>query len=290
MTIADGELVDAVAGWSPSPLTSEEAITAERVEQLAATLDLDIPVREGAPLPLLWQWIFFQDWRPTSELGADGHPAEGHFFPPIPHRRRKFAGGRTDVAEPLEIGRPATRRTSLESLTPKQGRTGLLFFATLRHQFIQDGRMKLIEEQDVVYRCDTGIRTPFSRTEEPLADSPAPWTTNPVVDPVRLFRLSAVTANAHRIHYDRDYATGVEGYPGLVVHGPLLALFMAGLAEHSKSPGATLKGFSFRLHRPLILGDAFRVDGTPTPGTASADLSVVSGHDVMHASATATYT
>jgi 3-methylfumaryl-CoA hydratase len=145
-----------------------------------------------------------------------------------------------------------------------------------------------VEEQDLVYRSDDGSATPFSRPTEPLGPQTTPWVSHPQVDSALLFRFSALTANAHRIHYDEPYATGVEGFPGLVVHGPLLAVYLAELARRN-GPTSGLSGFEFQLRRPVFVGDEFRVQGTPAGDGKSASLTVVSGAATTHVTATARY-
>jgi len=280
-TVATG-LEEFVADWRPAPVVATDVISARVAEELAATLDLDQCFDAGDALPLLWQWTYFLDWPRTDELGPDGHPLRGHFLPPIPNRRRMFAGGRVEVAAPLRIGAAATRHSGIVKTTAKHGRTGELLFVTVRHSYTQDGSECLVEEQDLVYRSDDGSSTPFTRVAEPLADPSAAWHSEPHTLPTLLFRFSALTGNAHRIHYDEAYTTGVEGYPGLVVHGPLLAVYMAELLR-AQAPDRSVETFEFRLQKPVFLGDDIRVQGAPTD--AGADLTVVSGTANTHAAA-----
>ena len=275
-----------VADWRPAPVNSSDVISARRAAELAATLDLDEAFADGDTLPPLWQWAYFLDWPPTGELGPDGHPLHGHFLPPIPYRRRMFAGGRMTVTAPLVVGEPAARRSALAAARVKTGRTGELLFVTVRHDYRQGDQLRLVEEQDLVYRSDSGTSTPYARVTEPLEPPSAPWVVQPRPGPALLFRFSALTGNAHRIHYDQAYTTGVEGYPGVVVHGPLLAVYMAELAR-AQAAGRRLRDFEFRLSRPVFVGDEFRVQGRPT--TDGTELAVVSGGGAVHASATARY-
>ena len=277
-------LEDYIADWTPAPTTAHDTLTAQRVQEVAAMLDLDEQFADGDPLPLLWQWAFFLDWPRTDELGPDGHPRNGHFLPPIPNRRRMFAGGRATVTAPLQVGRQVVRHSEIAATTVKHGRTGELLFVTVRHTYRQDDALHLVEEQDLVYRSDDGASTPFTRPTESLATPTTPWSATPVTNPALLFRFSALTGNAHRIHYDEAYTTAVEGYPGLVVHGPLLAVYMAELVR-AKATNQTVRDFSFRLQRPVFLGDAIRVQGTPT--ASSVELAVTSGLSTVHASSTA---
>lgn len=284
---ADTGLEQYVAEWNPDPLSSTELLTARPAIDLAATLDRDSAPGDGDPLPTLWHWVYFTEWPPTSALGADGHPRDGHFLPPIPHRRRMFAGGRLDVHAPLVLGLEATRRVELVSTAVKHGRTGELLFVTVRYTFSQEGRPRITEEQDLVYRSDRGSTIAIERVTEPLADRHTPWAVEPTTHPALLFRFSAMTSNSHRIHYDAEYTSKVEGFPALVVHGPLLALYMAELARtRSDRPVQRLR---YRLTKPVFVGDAIRVQGTPTVDGSTAELSVISGSGTVHASAQADY-
>ncbi len=276
-----------IGTWNPEPLSSTEVLSVETAVRVAATLDLAVGLADGDALPPMWHWFFFTEFPPTAELGADGHPRHGHFLPPIPDRRRMFAGARLRIHEPLLLGREATRTCEVVTTKVKHGKTGELLFVTVRNEFSQDGRPRMTEEQDLVYRSDSGSSTSFSAVGEPLGTPTQPWVAEPQTHPALLFRFSALTANSHRIHYDQQYATAVEGYPGLVVHGPLLALYMSELARiNSERP---LSGFDFRLSRPVFVGDPIRAQGTPDPGGASAELSVISGAATVHATATAAF-
>jgi 3-methylfumaryl-CoA hydratase len=275
-----------IADWSPAPVESSDPLNPQRATDLAATLDLDDQFATGALLPLLWQWIYFAEWPKTAQLGPDGHPRNGHFLPPIPNRRRMFAGGRTTITSPLVLGEAAVRRSEITGTAVKRGSTGELLFVTVRHTYRQGEEVRLVEEQDLVYRSDDGTSAAFTRTAEPLAAQATPWAAEPVLNPALLFRFSALTANAHRIHYDAAYTTGTERFPALVVHGPLLAIYMAELVR-AHDPQRSVGRFDFRLRRPVFLGDRIRVQGEPD-GSA-VNLSVVSGSGAVHATATATY-
>ncbi|CAN5496045.1 MaoC family dehydratase N-terminal domain-containing protein [soil metagenome] len=277
-----GGLSGYVEGWAPEPLSTADPLAPETAQRLAATLDLDEQFVAGDALPPLWQWVYFTEWPVTGELGPDGHPLAGHFLPPIPHRRRMFAGGRLTMTSPLLLGRPAERQSAVTAIRVKSGRTGELLFVTVRQEYHQDGELRLAEEQDVVYRSDAGAATSFTRDTAPLPEPSAPWWSRPKTDPALLFRFSALTANAHRIHYDEHYTTSVEGFPALVVHGPLLAVY---LAELVRAQQKTVRAFEFRLTKPVFVGDPFDVQGTPDGNAVS--LAVVSGDGSVHASATA---
>lgn len=276
-----------VKDWHPEPVRATELLTTRRAADLAATLDLGFAPNAGDALPVMWHWVYFTEWPATAALGADGHPRDGHFLPPIPHRRRMFAGCRLEIHAPLVLGEEATRHAEVISTAVKHGKTGQLLFVTVRYEFCQDGQRRMTEEQDLVYRSDTGSSTPFTRVTEPLADSHTTWAHEPKTHPALLFRFSALTSNAHRIHYDAEYTRQVEGFPDLVVHGPLLALYMSELARVNSA--RRLQSFRFRLAKPVFVRDAIRVQGAPAEDGATAELSVVSGAGTVHAGAQASY-
>lgn len=251
----------------------------------AGLLDVPAPpLRTGDPLPPLWQWFFFLDPTAQSALGQDGHPREGRFLPPFPDRRRMIAGGRLTGHRPLPIGADVVRRSSLASSTVKHGRTGEMAFVTVRHEFLVDGEALAVEEQDVVYRQQKPGRNrpmPAPTTDGRDAAAPsAPWSVTIDPDPALLFRFSALTYNAHRIHYDEAYTRTVEGYPGLVTHGPLLALLLLELPRRH-APDATVDSVDFRLTRPAFAGQRIVAQGTPdgpeiaaSAGVPGADASI----------------
>ncbi len=231
-----------------------ELITPGPAEALAGLVGV-----EGRPfgeLPLLWHWVYLLDRPATVSLGADGHQAVGGMpVPPGAGLRRMFAGGRARRHRPLRIGAEATRRTWQASAVVKQGRTGPLHFVTVRTEISQGGAVVISEEQDLVYRepAPAGEAVPAAASGPPVPPGDGDWVVE--VDPVLLFRYSALTYNAHRIHYDRDYARS-EGYPGLLVHGPLQALLMAELARRG---GASFDEYSYRLASPLYDGQGLVV-------------------------------
>jgi 3-methylfumaryl-CoA hydratase len=248
-----------IAGWAPEPEEKTEVIDAAPSAALAGLLDVEPP---GEELPPLWQWLHFLDRPAQRELGPDGHPRDGRFLPPVPERRRMFAGGRFRVREPLRIGDSVTRRAELASTALKHGRSGEMLFVTVRHTFLRDGAEIAVEEQDLVYRSGGSA----SRPAEVSFDAPrvdAPWTLEMTADPVLLFRFSALTYNAHRIHYDEAYATQVEGHGGLVVHGPLLAVVCLELPRRA---GLKVREVSFRARRPVYARQPFTAAGSPEGG------------------------
>ncbi|WP_236796220.1 hypothetical protein [Amycolatopsis sp. GM8] len=252
-----------VADWQPGPVTSADELPPGPAAALAAVFDQAPP---GGALPPLWHWLYFLDWPPQRELGDDGHPRDGHFLPPIPARRRMFAGGRLDVRRPLTPGTPAERVSSLGEVAVKQGSTGEMLFVTVRHEISQDSSLCVVEEQDIVYRSGEDERRGgmLSSTVDEVPESDAELQLAARPDSRLLFRFSALTANAHRIHYDEPYTRDVEGYPGLVVHGPLLVLLMLELVRDKE-----VRSLSYRLRRPVFAGEHLRALGDPAGGGVS---------------------
>jgi len=248
--------------WIGSSETVADGLDPTLVGRVAATLSEPAP-KAGEPLPPLWQWAFFIQTAPMDGLGKDGHPARGGFLPPANDRNRMWAGGRVDFHTPLRVGVPAERRSTVIDIKEKTGRTGALLFVTVRHEYWQDGAMAISEEQDIVYRQPA---PPKLEGTEPAPGSA--WREKIDPTPTLLFRYSAVTFNGHRIHYDHPYVTGEEGYPGLVVHGPMIATLMLAAFQHA-NPGKTLEHLSYRGLRPLIAPKPFDVAGrVAAPGVA----------------------
>ncbi|KAK1185278.1 hypothetical protein B7755_048690 [Streptomyces sp. NBS 14/10] len=282
-------LASHVESWRPEPVTDEDALPPAPTAALSALLDLAEPAAEsGDPLPPLWQWLYFLHWAPQRALGPDGHLRDARFLPPIPERRRMFAGGRCEITEPLRLGEPTERIGSLAAVTPKQGRSGELLFVTERQEFRQNGRLCLVEEQDIVYRSGDGSapRHPATLDTSAEPEPEGPWQLRLHPTETLLFRFSALTANAHRIHYDTPYCRDVEGYPGLVVHGPLLALLMLEPIRRN-APERQVRSLSYRLHRPAFLGERLLADGTPTDDHAR--LHLATHREARHATAEVTF-
>lgn len=252
-----------VVDWKPGPVTSSDELSPGPAAALSAVFDQS--AADGS-LPPLWHWLYFLDWPAQRELGDDGHPRDGHFLPPIPNRRRMFAGGRLDVRRPLALGTPAERVSSLGEVAVKQGSTGEMMFVTIRHEISQGSQLCVVEEQDIVYRSGEDERRGgvLSVGAGEAPESGAEWQLALRPDSRLLFRISALTANAHRIHYDEPYVRGVEGYPGLVVHGPLLVLLMLELVRDKQ-----IRSLSYRLRRPVFAGEHLRALGSPENGGAS---------------------
>jgi 3-methylfumaryl-CoA hydratase len=254
------------AQWRPAPLETGLEVTAWSAAAFSALLDQPVPdLRPGSPLPPLWHVLQAPEHPTTHELGDDGHPRDGHFLPPLPDRRRMFAGGRVEVRAPLRIGESVVRRTELLGVRPTTGRSGDLLFVTLRTTYRVADELRVVDEQDLVYRSggpDGGTRRSRSGADEPTAPVGEPWQLRLHPDPVLLFRFSALTYNAHRIHYDLPYATEVEGHPGLLVHGPLLALLLLELPRRF-APDRAVTAFEYRLRRPAVAGVPLVAAGSP---------------------------
>jgi len=240
--------------WIGNSVERRDLLGATLVDRIAATFGAPRPAPDEA-LPALWHWAFFQAPVDAQALGADGHPARGGFMPPADGRNRMWAGGRLTFRSALRVGREAVCDSEIVDVKEKQGRTGSLLFVTVRHRISQDGRLAVEEEQDIVYREPS---PPKRSLDKPVADADWQETIHP--DPVLLFRYSAVTFNAHRIHYDWPYVTDTEGYPGLVVHGPMIATLLVG-AFKDANPRAQIETFSFRGLRPLVAPKPFDVCG-----------------------------
>lgn len=243
-----------VSAWIGRRQESHDRISFNLVKRIAATLGEAAP-QPGEPLPPLWHWAFFQEPVAASELGPDGHPALGGFLPPAHNRNRMWAGSRIEFYQPLRVEADVSCVSTLINVEEKQGRTGSLLFVTVRHEYFQNGQLALQDEQDIVYREPT---PPKLNGTEALPEGQ--WQEQIEPSPTLLFRYSAVTFNGHRIHYDWPYVTETEGYPGLVVHGPLIATL--NLRAFTKAhPTARVKRFAFKGARPLISPQPFEVGG-----------------------------
>ena len=224
---------------------------------MAATLDLERAPQHGDALPPGWQWLFFNPAVRRNALGVDGHPQRGGFLPPIELPRRMWAGSRIRYLADLPIEALATRRSRIAKIENKSGKRGSLTFVTVEHTLSRDGTPCIVEEQDLVYR---DAPAPGAATAPQRHDGVAQWSRKVEPDTTLLFRYSALTFNGHRIHYDQAYARDGEGYPDLVVHGPLTATLLQQFAlEHGD--GRSLARFEFRGITPLFVGRAFQLEG-----------------------------
>ena len=247
--------------WVGKTESLKDVITAAPMKALSATLDRSDPVPSaGSFLPELWHWLYFLPHARQSEIGPDGHPKRGGFLPPVPLPRRMWAGSRLEWLKPMVLGDSIERVSKIESVTHKSGRSGDLIFVLVHHEIFNQSGLALIEEHDIVYRDAPGSGDkPVAPTAAPLE---AKWTKTITPDDVLLFRYSALTFNGHRIHYDRKYVTEVEGYPGLIVHGPLIATLLVDLIRQS-IPESKLKRFEFRAIRPTFDINPFTVSAIP---------------------------
>jgi 3-methylfumaryl-CoA hydratase len=249
--------------WIGRTETISDIVTATPYAALSATLDRSAErPATGTPLPALWHWLYFLPLPLQSEIGQDGHPKRGGFLPPVPLPRRMWAGSQFQFHAPLRVGDAITRTSTIQDVTEKFGRTGKLVFVKVRHEISRDGTSDpaVTEFHDIVYR-----EAPNASDVPPppkAAPEHAAWERRWVPDDVLLFRYSALTFNGHRIHYDRRYVTETEGYPGLIVHGPLIATLLLDLLRHQR-PDAEVVEYRFRAVRPTFDINAFSVCGQP---------------------------
>ena len=258
----DPALLAQLQQWQGRTETLQDVLAAAPLRGFAATLDRDDPPpQEGTELPPLAHWLYFLPTARQSELGPDGHPKRGGFLPPVPLPRRMWAGGRLEWLAPLRVGEAAERRSRIVSVTHKSGRSGELVFVLVRHEVHNAAGLAMTEEHDIVYRAAARPGDPAPVPQR--AESGAPWRRTLVPDDVLLFRYSALTFNGHRIHYDRRYVTEVEGYPGLIVHGPLIATLLTDLVRR-EAPARRLARFAFKAVRPTFDLHPFTVNGRPS--------------------------
>jgi 3-methylfumaryl-CoA hydratase len=259
--------MDHLAQWVGRSEVRSERLAPFPATALAATLNrTDPPFEDGTALPPLWHWLHFLPISPLSEAGPDGHPARGGFLPPVPLPRRMWAGSKLEFHQPLRIGETCQRTSTVTKVEHKAGKSGDLVFVTVRHDVTGETGLAISEQHDIVYREAAVPGAPQPAPVTPPID--AAWSFPILPDPVLLFRYSALTFNSHRIHYDLDYVMREEGYPGLVVHGPLIAtLLLDGLSR--AHPTARVTRFTFRAIAPTFHIDPFAVKGTLTaPGQA----------------------
>lgn len=253
--------IDHLRQWIGKQETADDSVTVFPVAAMRATLDMEeVNPKAGEQLPPMWHALYFLPVSRQSELSSNGHPELGGFMPPVPLPRRMYAGAGMQFHHPIFIGDRVSRTSTIADVSCKQGRTGNLVFLKILHEIANDRGIAVTEEQDIVYREETGpgytVTTPGSAPEDQA------WIREMHADPVLLFRYSALTFNGHRIHYDQPYTTDVEGYPGLVVHGPLLATLLLDLL-YRNAPGGPVRNFRYRAIRPVINTSAFFLCGRP---------------------------
>lgn len=274
--------------WEGRSESVADIITAAPMRGLSAMLDRNDPATDQWALPPLWHWLYFLPRHKQSELGPDGHAMLGGFLPPVPFPRRMWAGGRLHWHAPLHVGDEVKKTSRVERVQHKKGRSGELLFVMVSHEIHNAKGLCLSEEHDIVYRPSSTANT----TLIPPASEARPhaWERHIVPDDVLLFRYSALTFNAHRIHYDRRYCKEIEGYPGLVVHGPLLATLLLDLVRLNSLQD--IASFDFKAvhpcfecadHRPIHLY------GQPHANGSGVDLWVQDNEGHVHMQATAVF-
>lgn len=243
--------------WVGNQISREEIIHQQSLDGFAALMDEEEPASNIVPPG--GHWMYFLPTDRQSRIGPDGHGIKGDFLPPVDLPRRMWAGGRLAFHAPLRAGERARKTSTVKSVSQKKGQTGALVFVTVEHQVTTDARLCLTEEHDIVFREAAGKTSGSSKSPQAAPDG-GEWDVTVTPDPVLLFRYSALTFNGHRIHYDREYCKNAEGYPGLIVHGPLLGTLLMRLAVN-KMGGRELRNFSFRNFNPIFDTAPFTLSG-----------------------------
>lgn len=262
--------------WIGNKDSRTDELTAAPLSALAATLDAESWQPNVFPLA---HWLYFAPHIPTHEIGTDGHARRGGFLPPVPLPRRMWASGRIRFHAPLQVGDSMTRESRITDVSIKEGRSGRLVFVRILHELHSSRGHSITEEQDLVYRDLPKIDgAAISQSPPPASEtidrSEAEYSREITPDPVLLFRYSALTFNSHRIHYDRSYATMIEGYPGLVVHGPLTATLLFDLLLR-QYPGAAVRAFTFKALSPLFDIHPFQICGRSVTATTARTSRVI---------------
>jgi 3-methylfumaryl-CoA hydratase len=276
--------LDHLRQWIGRSTEASDTVTAQLVKGLRATLFQEIgEPRTGDAAPFTVHWCLAQPVYPMSELGPDGHPTRGGFLPPVPLPRRMWAGGELQFLDPLRVGDEATRVSRIADVTLKTGSTGALCFVSVEHEVTTPRGVAIRERQDIVYRDVAGSAAAPAKPAPP--PPVAKHRETHVSDPVLLFRYSALTFNGHRIHYDRDYVTKVEGYPGLIFHGPLQAALIVELAARLRG-GTAPKKFAYRGVQPLFEGSEFSVNANDNGEAMELWTANAQGQPTMKGTAT----
>jgi len=274
--------VEHLRSWIGTQETLHDQVTRFPIAALAATLDRDDPVPAGGDaLPPLWHWLYFLPTARQSALGPDGHPARGGFLPPVPLPRRMWAGGRFTFHQPLRVDDPIVRVSTVQDVTVKHGRNGALCFVLVQHEISGGSGLALVEEHDIVYR-DLPQPGEASAAPQPVRTDDV-WRREVQPSEALLFRYSALTFNSHRIHYDRRYVTETEGYPGLIVHGPLIATLLIDLLR--RNTDRAVAAFRFRAVSPLFNIAPFSLHGVADGQRAALWARSAEGHLAMEAEA-----
>jgi 3-methylfumaryl-CoA hydratase len=277
--------IDHLRQWIGRSTEASDLVTAQLVKGLRATLFHEIgEPKAGDAAPFTVHWCLAQPVFPMAELGPDGHPARGGFLPPVPLPRRMWAGGELEFLDPLRVGDEAKRTSRIADVTMKTGSTGTLCFVSVEHVVSTPRGTAIRERQDIVYREMTSAQ-PAAPAKPAAAPPAAKHRESHMADPVLLFRYSALTFNGHRIHYDRDYVTKIEGYPGLIFHGPLQAALLVEFAarHHGAVPP---KKFSYRGVQPLFEGSEFSINANDTAAGMELWTANSAGQPTMKGTAT----
>jgi 3-methylfumaryl-CoA hydratase len=277
--------LDHLRQWIGRTTEASDIVTAQLVKGLRATLFQEIgEPKPGDAAPFTVHWCLAPPVFPMSQLSQDGHPTRGGFLPPVPLPRRMWAGGQLEFFDTLRVGDQSTRSSRIADVTMKTGSSGVLCFVSVEHEVTTPRGIAIRERQDIVYR-DASSGQPAPQAKPAAAPPPAQHRESHMADPVLLFRYSALTFNGHRIHYDRDYVTNVEGYPGLIFHGPLQASFIVELAARlrgGKPPG----NISYRGLQPLFEGSEFSINANETSGGMELWTANAAGQPTMKGTAT----
>ena len=275
--------IDHLRQWIGRSTEATDIVTAQLVKGLRATLFQEVgEPKKGDAAPFTVHWCLAQPVFPMSMLGPDGHPTRGGFLPPVPLPRRMWAGGEVEFLEPLRVGDESTRTSRIADVTVKSGSTGTLCFVAVEHTVTSPRGVAIRERQDIVYREMTSTPSAGPAKAPP---PPAKHRQSHLADAVLLFRYSALTFNGHRIHYDRDYVTKVEGYPGLIFHGPMQAALLVEFAAHLHG-GIAPKKFSYRGVQPLFEGGEFSVNANETASGLDVWVANSAGAATMKGTAT----
>jgi len=269
--------------WIGREIGLKDTITGTTAHRMARLLDLPDELSGGDSLPLPWHWAYLLDAAPQSQLGADGHARRGSFLPPVALPRRMWAGSSITLHSPLCIGDEAVRKSRIDNIQTKSGRSGDLVFVTVHHCYYVENELRLEENQDIVYRdhSEYTVVVPDAKNKKT-----ADFTIDYKLDITALFRYSALTFNAHRIHYDHEYVTKEEGYPGLIVHGPLLAtLLLQGLRDEAGVNN--VRKFQFRAKSPVFVDQVFSVRGAQTDSADTWEIWIENADGVVCMAATA---
>jgi 3-methylfumaryl-CoA hydratase len=277
--------IDHLREWIGRSTHASDIVTAQLVKGLRSTLFQEIgEPRDGDAAPFCVHWCLAQPVFPMSMLSQDGHPTRGGFLPPVPLPRRMWAGGELEFIDALRVGDVATRVSRIADVTMKTGSTGILCFVSVQHEVTTERGTAIRERQDIVYR-DISSAPQAAPAKAPAPPPVAKHRESHMADPVLLFRYSALTFNGHRIHYDRDYVTKVEGYPGLIFHGPLQASFIVEMAAKLHG-GQPPKKIGYRGLQPLFEGSEFSINANETAAGMDVWTANSQGQPTMKGTAT----